>query len=145
MKRKMVGIGVVAFVLVSVSMAGCLSGEEMTASVAKWDYELKESTTEIGYSEADEGGVFVIVELRILNDGDDDITVNALYFDLIAESISYQVSYVTYTDYVDYEAGKEVLPGGDFTFELCYEIPLDSSWHIEYDGYDDLERDDSLL
>lgn len=156
----------VASLLIVVTISGCLGSDNgggddtnpppnVEEDVALWDYALKNATYHLGeyYSfigeyayEAEEGKIFYVVEIRIVNNGDVTVDINAFYWELQADGLSYQVDSVTFSDYIDYDTGTSVLPGGTLTFELCYEIPTGiSGWSVVYDGWVDMERDDSLL
>lgn len=141
--------------LIGVSISGCL-GSDDGQNVALWDCRLKETTDHIGeytigpYSyymyEADAGYTYYIVEIKIVNNGSDEIEINAFDWKFQADGVSYDIDFATYSDYINYDSGRSVLPGGTITFELCYEVPDDTSnWSISYNGWHDLERDDSIL
>jgi len=155
--KRVAGILLCVCALVSVSFAGCLSPN------ASYDYALDEATERIytedpciytedpyfwGYCyDAEEGKKFYIINIKIVNNLDKAVSLDKQHWTIVADNVSYAIHYLTASDYIYYpEYVTKVPPDGSITFQLCFEIPIDSTeWSIVYDGPDDLKWDDSLL
>jgi hypothetical protein len=94
----------------------------------------------IGDAYAGSGNSFLVIELKVVNNGYESFSVDPGYFKLATPNFNYKISPVTY--YLD-KIGKRTLPsgsipnGGAISGCVAYEVPSRTSgYNIRYDGWE---------
>jgi hypothetical protein len=96
----------------------------------------------IGDAYAGSGNSFLVIELKVVNNGYESFSVDPGYFKLATPNFNYKISPVTY--YLD-KIGKRTLPsgsipnGGTISGCVAYEVPSGTNdYNIKYDGWENV-------
>ncbi|MBC7128382.1 MAG: DUF4352 domain-containing protein [Thermoplasmatales archaeon] len=121
-------------------------------NVILWDYEIEYKNKIGAYSKPQEGYIYAVVTIRIVNNHNkESISTNAWNWYLYVDNIRYAHHSVTYADEIGHQA-VDVLPGGDFTTKIVFEVPYDTLYttniYLKYEEYiyfTDMVIDEGLL
>lgn len=121
MKKQVVTLGIIVLLL-SVGLSGCTSGK----GYAYYNYDITIQNSE------GEDNKYAYAKIRVINNGlDKGVDTSSIWWDLVVDGIAYDYDY----GLTDYES-IEILPGGDATFTIGYEIPFSGqNYSIRYSGF----------
>ncbi len=135
MKTKLIlkHIGVIAIVLASVTVLGCVESQPSAPSRSIIIYYSVQKTDSF-FREAPTGKVFLLIGVTIENRGYKSFRVGPAYFSVIANNVKYDASQESYTMGQRLYTS-DVLDGGAAIGSILFEVPSNiESFQLQYNS-----------